>query len=353
MHREVRSRVVLLTLALVPVVVAGQEEEGAIVETALVQSMDMTSQLPLNGTVFSRNDVAVTASVAGELDWVAEPGTRVRAGQPIARLDTGPLRLRREELQRLLEREAVNEAHQASVAERYVKLREAQNVSEFQLDEAVSRRDTARGDMAILETRIRQVDDEIVRSTMKARFNGLVAERHKQAGEYVVPGEVVGRFVDLENLEVRAAAPIAYQSKLEAGDRLQVALDGTTREEGVVRTLVPSGDPVSQTFELRIDLSKGAAGRVMPGQLVKVEMPLEERRVALVVPRDAVVVRREGNFVYRVNAESVAERVTVKLGEGSGNRVAVNGALKVGERIVVRGADRLEDGQKVRTQGSG
>ena len=56
MHREVRSRVVLLTLALVPVVVAGQEEEGAIVETALVQSMDMTSQLPLNGTVFSRND---------------------------------------------------------------------------------------------------------------------------------------------------------------------------------------------------------------------------------------------------------------------------------------------------------
>ena len=67
----------------------------------------------------------------------------------------------------------------------------------------------------------------------------------------------------------------------------------------------------------------------------------------------AVVVRRKGNFVYRVNAESMAERVTVKLGEGSGNRVAVDGALKAGERIVVRGADRLEDGQKVRTQGSG
>jgi RND family efflux transporter MFP subunit len=340
-------------LALVPVVGTGQEEEGAIVETALVENMEMTSQLPLNGTVFSRNDVAVTASVAGELDWVAEPGTRVRAGQPIAKLDTGPLRLRRDELSGLLQREAVNEAYQASVVERYVKLRESQDVSEFQLDEAMSRRDTARGDMAILETRIRQVDDEIARSTMRARFNGLVAERRKQAGEYVVPGEVVGRFVDLENLEVRAAAPIAYQSKLAAGDRLQVALDGKTREEGVVRTLVPSGDPVSQTFELRIDLAKEAAGKVMPGQLVKVEMPLEERRVALVVPRDAVVVRRDGNFVYRVNAESVAERVAVKLGEGSGNQVAVSGELKAGERIVVRGADRLDDGQKVREQGSG
>lgn len=355
--REQLRALLVLPLVLVPTAVSGQDaaEEAAVVEMAVVERAEMTSQLPLNGSVFSRNDVAVTAAVEGELDWVAEPGTRIQAGQPIARLDTGPLRLRREELQRLLEREAVNEAYQARLVERYQALRESQNVSAFQLDEAVSRRDTARMDMAILETRIRQLDDEIARSSVRARFNGLFAARQKQAGEYVVPGEVIGRFVDLDKLEVRAAVPIAYQSRLAAGDRLEIALGGGGRREGVVRTLIASGDPVSQTFELRIDLArtKDRSLDIMPGQLVKVELPLESRQAALVVPRDAVVVRREGSFVYRVNAASVAERVPVTVGAGKGNRVAVSGALKEGERIVVRGADRLEDGQKVRKQGQG
>ena len=351
--RQHRSALLIWSLALLPLAVAGQDDELAVVETALVERMEMTAELPLNGSVFSRNDVDVTAAIEGELDWVAEPGSRIQAGKPIARLDTGPLSLRREELQRLLEREAVNEAYQSRLVERYVALRESKNVSAFQLDEAESRRDTARKDMAILETRIRQVEDEIARSNVRARFNGLFAERRKQAGEYVVPGDVIGRFVDLAKLEVRAAVPIAHQSRLAAGDRLEIELGRGGRREGVVRTLIASGDPVSQTFELRIDLAmtKDSAGDIMPGQLVKVQLPLESRQGALLVPRDAVVVRREGSFVFRVNAASVAQRVPVTVGAGKGSRVAVTGALKEGERIVIRGADRLEDGQKVRKPG--
>ena len=353
--REKLGALLIVPLLLMPLAVTGQDEDAAMVETAAVEQQAISSRLPLNGSVFSRNDVAVTAAVEGELDWVAEPGTRIPAGQPIARLDTGPLRLKREELQHLLEREAVNEAYQARLVDRYTALRESQNVSAFQLDEAVSRRDTARMDMAILETRIRQMDDEIARSTVRARFNGLVAERQKQAGEYVVPGDVIGRFVDLDRLEVRAAAPIAYQSQLAAGDRLDIATGAGTKREGVVRTLIASGDPASQTFELRIDLTKAKAPSrdIMPGQLVKVDLPLESGQPALIVPRDAVVVRREGSYVFRVNGASVAERVPVTVGAGKGSNVAVTGALKAGEQVVVRGADRLKDGQKVRKAGQG
>jgi RND family efflux transporter MFP subunit len=341
----------IVAFLLLPAAVLGQGDAAAIVETAKVERIEMVARLPLNGSVFSRNDVAVTAVVAGELDWVAEPGTRIKAGQSIARLDRGPLQLRRQELQGLLEREAVNEAYQAKVVERYVKLRESQNVSAFQLDEALSRRDTARKDMAILDARIRQLDDEIARSSVRARFDGLFVERMKQAGEYVVPGQVIGRFVDVDRLEIRVAVPIGYQSRLAEGDTLDVLVGDSSRREGVVRTLIASGDPVSQTFELRIDLAKGANDIIMPGQLVKVELPLEATKMELAVPRDAVVIRREGSYVYRVNSDGVAERVTITIGTGRGNMVAVTGALKEGERIVVRGGDRLEDGQKVTEQG--
>lgn len=338
-------------LLLLPVAGLGQDDSGAIVETAKVERIAMGARLPLNGSVFSRNDVAVTAAVAGELDWVAEPGTRIRKGESIARLDRGPLQLRREELQHLLAREAVNEAYQDKVVGRYEKLRETQNLSAFQLDEAISRRDTSRQDMKILEARIRQMDDEIARSNVRARFDGVVSDRLKQAGEYVVPGEVIGRFVDVDRLEVRVAVPISHQSRLAAGDRLEVTMGENSKRAGVVRTLITSGDPVSQTFELRIDLAKGAGEVIMPGQLVKVDIPLEASQMTLAVPRDAVVIRREGSYIYRVNAENVAERITVTVGAGSGNLVGVSGALQEGERIVVRGGDRLQHGQKVVEQG--
>ncbi|MEQ8803993.1 MAG: hypothetical protein RLP45_18320, partial [Haliea sp.] len=103
----------VLGLARVRPALIAAADTGVVVETARVERIVMGATLPLNGSVFSRNDVAVTAAVAGELDWVAEPGTRIGRGQVIARLDRTPLQLRREELQGLLEREAVNEVYQS------------------------------------------------------------------------------------------------------------------------------------------------------------------------------------------------------------------------------------------------
>lgn len=339
-----------LGLALMLPALVSLADTGVVVETARVERIAMGARLPLNGSVFSRNDVAVTAAVAGELDWIAEPGTRVTRGQPIARLDRTPLQLRREELRGLLEREAVNETYQSKVVERYLALSETQNLSVFLLDEAMSRRDIARKDMAILAARIRQLDDEMGRSEVRARFNGVLVERYKHGGEYVVPGEVIGRFVDLERLEVRVAVPISYRSRLAVGDRLDIAV-GESARTGLVRTLIAAGDPVSQTFELHIDLLEGDRESVIPGQLVKVDIPLEASQITLAVPRDAVVIRSEGSYIYRVSAQGVAERVPIVVGVGQAHLVAVSGELEEGQRIVVRGGDRLREGQKVVEQG--
>ncbi len=346
MKRILGSGLCSLALGLLLAAPAGLAESSAVVETGRVERVAMGARLPLNGSVFSRNDVAVTAAVAGELDWVAEPGTRFTAGETVARLDRTPLQLRREELQGLLEREAVNEAYQSKVVERYVALSETQNLSVFLLDEALSRRDIARKDMAILEARIRQVDDEIARSEVRARFHGVLVERSKLGGEYVVPGEVIGRLVDLDRLEVRVDVPISYQGRVAVGDRLDILAEERVHP-GVVRTRIAAGDPVSQTFELRIDLVSGHSDSIMPGQLVKVEIPLEDSNMTLAVPRDAVVIRREGSYIYRVSEEGIAERVSVVVGAGDATLVAVSGELEEGERIVVRGADRLQTGQRV------
>jgi multidrug efflux pump subunit AcrA (membrane-fusion protein) len=66
------------------------------------------------------------------------------------------------------------------------------------------------------------------------------------------------------------------------------------------------------------------------------------------VPRDAVIVRADGAHVFRVAKGDVAERVAVRVGNGDSQRVEVSGGLAAGDRVVVRGGERLRQGQPVK-----
>ncbi len=69
--------------------------------------------------------------------------------------------------------------------------------------------------------------------------------------------------------------------------------------------------------------------------------------VRSVVPRDALIRRREGTDVFRVNGDDTAERISVTTGDSRGDLVAVEGDLAEGDRVVVRGAESLRDGATV------
>jgi multidrug efflux pump subunit AcrA (membrane-fusion protein) len=66
------------------------------------------------------------------------------------------------------------------------------------------------------------------------------------------------------------------------------------------------------------------------------------------VPRDALVLRRDGSYVFRINGEDKAERIKIDIGESSGELVAVQGNLAEGDRVAVRGAENLREGAAVK-----
>ncbi|MFQ5487884.1 MAG: efflux RND transporter periplasmic adaptor subunit, partial [Gammaproteobacteria bacterium] len=77
-------------------------------------------------------------------------------------------------------------------------------------------------------------------------------------------------------------------------------------------------------------------------------VPTAAPRRALVVPRDALVLRRNGIAVYRLTADGGAERVAVRTGIAQGAFIEVLGELSPGDRVITRGGERLRPGQKVR-----
>ena len=80
--------------------------------------------------------------------------------------------------------------------------------------------------------------------------------------------------------------------------------------------------------------------------MVSVRLPLAAN-AALTVPRDSVVLREDGAFVMRINSEQKVERVAVEVGEATDSELAVRGDISSGDRIAVRGAESLQEGELV------
>ena len=75
--------------------VHAQQPPAPVVQIAYVAETEIAPTVAVPGTIYSRNDVQITAGVAGQLTMVAEPGTVVNIGDAVASIDKQPLLLQR------------------------------------------------------------------------------------------------------------------------------------------------------------------------------------------------------------------------------------------------------------------
>ena len=68
------------------------------------------------------------------------------------------------------------------------------------------------------------------------------------------------------------------------------------------------------------------------------------------LPRDAVILRQGASYVMRVLPDNTAERVAVVIGAGRENHVQIDSELRAGDRVIIRGGERIEPGQSVKVQ---
>jgi RND family efflux transporter MFP subunit len=347
MRSDILAGSAILVLSLGPFNAAWPAQAPTIVQVASVVRMQIAPTVSVPGTIYSRNDVQVTAGVSGQLLMVAEPGTVIQKGGLVARIDQAPLLLQRAEQEALLERAQISVRQLESQLRRQRELQASKLVSDFELEQTEANRDLAKSDADITTTRIRQIDDQIRRTEARAQFTGIVIERLRREGEDVARGDALAQMTDIENMEVRAFVPLKHLSRTTVGDSISVFV-GETRYTGRIRALIPTGDVRSQTFEARIDLPAIAKEAWAIGQLVSVAVPIRSRASALTVPRDALILRQDGAYVYRISDDNRAQRVLVDIGDSEGPLIAVAGSLHEGDRVAIRGGENLSDGAEVR-----
>ena len=311
------------------------------VARASIQSLAPLTMVP--GTVVSRSDARIAAEVTGRLLEVAEVGTVVANGDVVAIIEDTAIRLRKDELQAEVERARARMKYLESEEKRYVQLAESNLAAATKLEETLSDRDVSRSDLQVAKSRLAQVEDQLDRTRIRAPFSGIVVERLMMPGERVDTGENVLRMVDQQRLEVIARAPLEYYSYVRPGRELELRT-GPVIARGTVRTVVAVGSENTHQFEIRLDI---VSDRFPVGQTLRVSIPTSETREALVVPRDALVLRPEGISVFVLDKDQKAKQVSVTTGIGTGEQIEVSGDLKNGDTVIVRGNERLQTGEAV------
>jgi multidrug efflux system membrane fusion protein len=321
-----------------------------IAEVGAAQGADETRY---GGAIEADASVDVAFRVSGVVDHVtlvrgADGRMRTLQDGDIVRRGTVLARLRQNEFRdQVSDAEASLRQAQADF-ERAAQLYENRSVSKAEYDAAYARYTAGRA-------RQSQAAISLGDATLRSPIDGVILRKAVEVGSLAGPSAPAFTVANTRMVKVVFGVPDVVVAGLELGGRLTIqaeAMPGTALEGRITR-ISPSADPSSRVFEVEAALPN-PDGRMKVGMLATLRLGARATDASLYVPL-ASVVRPAGDsagyavYVVHDSGGTAAARLRrVTPGEVSGNLIAVRDGLAGGERVVVRGATIVADGQPVR-----
>ncbi|MBM7073346.1 efflux RND transporter periplasmic adaptor subunit [Shewanella sp. 202IG2-18] len=338
--------IALLGLLLAPSAFTA-EQPAKLVSIVEVQNRPLSPKINIIGSVYSRQSAELTAGIEGKLEWVQDAGTIIKKGDVVARIEQTRLMLDKAKQQAQIEHDQVSLKRLERKYKRLEKLNQSNHASGTQMDDAKSQRDLALANLKLTKLQLDVIEDDIRRTELRAPFSGIITQRLRQAGEDINRATSIVSITDPDRLEARLHAPLRHSKRVRVGDELKVYHNGGDFV-ATVRSLIPVSDVRSQTFEIRMDLPIGIEDSFSVGELISLALPIAPKTLTTLVPRDAVVLRSNGAFVFKIDSENKAHKIPVELGDGDGEWIAVSGDIEAQDKVVIRGAETLQEGQLVK-----
>jgi RND family efflux transporter MFP subunit len=244
--------------------------------------------------------------------------------------------------------------------ERLRGLREQKAISqsEFEAKEAAVAELRAALDEA--KTSVEEHSERMIRSAIFAPFDGTVVTKHAELGAHVSPGTPIVDVVSRGQIDAKLMVPESAINLIRAEQILPIRIDPLGEDvRGTVVSVTPYGPSASRTFPVRVRLDD-QDGRLKVGMSVTASIATGPEREALVVTKDAVLVRPDGSTVWVAISKGDAQSAEVQpVPVALGARMPLEYAIEpetargrellvAGSRVVVEGAERLTPGLAVR-----
>jgi RND family efflux transporter MFP subunit len=310
------------------------------VEIAVVEPTTFTDYIRLTGEVEAYRDITLSAEETGAVEsFLVEKGERVDQGQVIARLESDILTA------------LVVEARAAAslAAEQYERQRRLWEDEGIGSEIAYLQ---ARYQSEIQQARVATLEVRLAKTEIRAPFAGVFDERFLDAGEMASPGTPVARIVSIDRLKINGGVPERFATTVRRGDRAVITFDVLEDRElnGRIDYVGSSVDDRSRTFPVEVVITN-PGGVIKPRMVANVQLERVRLDSVAVVRQDVVVRTEDGYRVYVVvdrDGVPYAEARDVVLGASYRDRVVVESGLEFGDRLVLAGAQLVDDGNQLR-----
>lgn len=296
-----------------------------------------TAQEPrYSGEVRARYESQLAFRVGGKVvARLVDVGARVKAGQPLARLDPADAQLT------ALQAEA-NRSLAAAELQRTQELKAKNFVSQAALDAKVSTAQSAAAQAQLAK-------NQAGYTTLVADAPGVIVAVLAEPGQVVAAGQGVFRVARDGEREVAINIPEAHLAglKVGAGGTAQLWADGADKTYRVVlRELSPAADAATRTFAARVTILDADAA-VALGMTATVNFARQASE-QIVVPLAAILQQGDKAAVWVIGADNTVSQRVVEVARYGDAGAVLKSGLQPGEQIVAAGAFRLVAGEKVR-----
>ena len=332
--------------------------------------------LNASGYVVAQRKAAVASKATGRLEWLGvEEGSRVRAGEVLARLENRDVAAAREQAaanlvtaKASLEQARAERDDAGRAFNRQKELFSQGIVAQSDYDVAEARFKRAKAGVAgaaaavnSAAAALRGAEVNLEYTFIRAPFDAVVLTKDADVGDIVTPlgaaanaKAAVVTIADMKSLQVEADVSEANLGKVKEGQPCEIQLDALPdiRFRGILHTVVPTADRSKATVMVKVRFLDPDQ-RILPEMSAKVaflERPVaaSEQRPKTSVSQSAVVSRDGKQVVYLVKGDRVVE-TAVTLGERIGDQVEILSGVRAGDKIALKPLDKLKDGTKIKS----
>lgn len=310
---------------------------GVVIEEAKLGTIQ--DSVEAVGTARANEAIVVTAKQTGTVARInfAE-GQRVKAGATLVDLDGN-------------ERRADLDNARAQRDEALQRLQRARRLQPGTMAEA--RVDELDAQWRGSEARLKMAEARLEDLRVAAPFDGRLGLRQVSLGALVQPGAAITTIDDISIIKVEFSVPETALGRLRIGVPVR-AKNAAFRDgqfDGKVTVIDTRVDSVTRSVKVIANFDN-AEETLRPGMFMNVEVALEQRTNIVLIPEEAIVPEGTRHFVFTVT-DGRAQRVEVKVGARLPGRVEIVSGLSAGDKVVVRGVQKIRNGQPVAVRPGG
>jgi len=327
---------------------------GLVVTTTNADTSEITRDLVASGSVAAWQEMSLGVELAGirAADVLVEVGDEVEAGDRLVRLDRRTLEVQARQAEAsLAQAEASLELARAN-ARRGESLVAEGLISSSELDQLRADLLRAEAEITTAEANLDEARLRLSFATLRAPDAGVISARSVQPGQVITTGAELLRLIRQGRLEWRAELAERDLTRVSEGATVIINAPNGETVAGKVRTVSPAIDPDSRNGLLYADLPN--PGPLRAGMFAQGRIFLGVA-AARVLPSESIVSRDGFPYVFVVNPLDdgggellKVERRRISTGAREGNVTEIISGLSRDERVVLRGAGFLSDGDIVR-----